>query len=129
MSNQQLTTKTYAIDKPAEVTKMAKVLKNHIVHHKLYTPIVGKNYVHVEGWTFAGGLMGLFPRIREVEDMSKGNEYKWKATAEIINMKTGEVMSIGIALCSNKENKKRALMSTPCYRWHRPVLSERRTAT
>lgn len=89
------------------MAEMAGVLKKHIVEHKLYTPIRDKNYVHVEGWTFAGGLMGLFPKIKDVEDLSKTGEIKWKATAEIINMKTGEVVGVGIALCSNKESKKK----------------------
>ena len=45
----------------AVMAKMAGVLKSHVVKHGLYTEIKGKNYAHVEGWQFAGGLMGLYP--------------------------------------------------------------------
>lgn len=86
--------------------KMALLLKQHIVKNNLYTAIVGKNYAHVEGWQFAGGMMGLYPKVISVENLSSGTEYKWKAEVQIINQKTGAVVSSGFAVCSNKENKK-----------------------
>lgn len=100
--------KSYAIEKPAEVAEMAGVLKNHIVKHKLFTSIVGKNYAHVEGWQFAGGMMGLFPRVTEVTDLSDGTKKKWLARVEIIDRKTDKVVSVGMALCSNEESKKKS---------------------
>ncbi len=106
--DKQLTIKgTYDIDKPSQVTSMAAVLKKHIVSNQLYTPIAGKNYAHVEGWQFAGGIMGLFPRIVRVENLSTGAETKWQAEVEIVERKTGKVISSGFALCSNKENNKK----------------------
>ena len=33
--------------------------------------IKGKNYVHVDGWQFAGGMLGIFPIVAEVKDLSK----------------------------------------------------------
>lgn len=102
-----ITDKTYDIAKPKEVVMMATILKNHIVGHKLYTTIVGKNYAHVEGWQFAGGLMGLLPKVTRITNLSSGNEYKWQAEVEIINQKNGQVVGTGFALCSNKENKKK----------------------
>lgn len=99
--------KSYAIDKPSEIVSMASVLKNHIVKHNLYTTIVGKNYAHVEGWQFAGGMMGLFPRVSEVTNLSDGTKKKWLAKVEIIDRKTDKVVSVGMALCSNEESKKR----------------------
>lgn len=99
---------TYKIASPKDMASMATVLKNHIVKHKLYTPIVGKNYVQVEGWQFAGGLMGLFPRVAKVENLSvEGKETKWMAEVEVVNLKTNEVVSRGFAVCSNKESKKK----------------------
>jgi hypothetical protein len=100
--------KTYDIDKPKEVTAMASVLKKHIISNKLYTTIVGKNYAHVEGWQFAGGIMGLFPKVKAVENLSSGNELKWKAEVEIIDRRSGAVVSTGFAVCSNKENRKKS---------------------
>jgi hypothetical protein len=84
------------------MSEMAGALKNHIVKHKLYTDIKGKNYVHVEGWTFAGGLLGLHPKVTEIKEMGPN---KWMAKAEIING-AGESLSIGYAICSKAESKK-----------------------
>ena len=98
----------YSLTSPKQMTELAGVLKNHIVKNKLYTTIVGKNYAHVEGWQFAGGMMGLFPRVVEVTDLSKGVEFKWSAKVEIINLQNDKVVSTGFAICSNKENKKKS---------------------
>lgn len=100
---------TYALDKPAQMAAMSNVLKKHIVDHKLYAPISGKNYAMVEGWQFAGGLMGLFPRIVSVTNLSSGaKNYKWQAHVEIIDRKTDKVVSTGFAVCSNEENRKKS---------------------
>lgn len=82
---------------------MAIVLKNHIIKNGLSVKIVNRDYVMVEGWQFAGGLMGLFPKISKVENIEKG---KWMATAEVIDKKTGNVVSVGYAICSSQEHKK-----------------------
>lgn len=97
----------YSPTKIKDMTAMATVLKNHVVKHKLYTNIKGKNYAHVEGWQFAGGLMGLFPKVSKVENLSTDKELKWKADVEIVDMKTEKVMANGFALCSNKEAIKK----------------------
>ena len=70
----------------------------------MYVTIVDKNYVLVEGWQFAGGLLGLFPKVLEVKDL--GNN-KWLAQVEIINQKDNSVVSSGFALCSKTEEKKK----------------------
>ncbi len=93
----------YDIDKPAQITSMAKILKKHIFDNQLSVQIVGKSYVMVEGWQFAGGMMGLLPRIVKVENIGPG---KWMAQAEIINQKTKEVIGSGFAICSKEEGKK-----------------------
>lgn len=97
--------KQYSIDKPAEMVAMATVLKGHIVKHGLYTNISNKNYVMVEGWEFAGFLLGIYPRVEGVENMSSGQEMKWRANVNLY--KNDKVVSSGIAVCSNKENKKK----------------------
>lgn len=107
MSKELVIKGTYEIQSPTQMAEMAKVLKDHIIKHNLYTPIVGKNYVQVEGWQFAGGLMGLFPRVAKIENLSTGTETKWMAEVEIVNLKVNEVVSRGFAICSNKESKKR----------------------
>lgn len=108
MENKSLAIKeNYSIEKIKDMTAMSNVLKNHIVKNKLYTNIKGKNYAHVEGWGFAGGLMGLYPFVQKVEDISKTGETKWMATVEIIN-KEGEVKGRGFAICSSKEANKKS---------------------
>lgn len=103
-NNKQIQTiKSYTLAKPQEVKQMAIVLKDYIVKNNLSVKIVNKDYVMVEGWQFAGGLLGLMPRIVKVEKL---DEMKWLAQAEIINSKTGQVVSTGYALCSKSESKK-----------------------
>jgi hypothetical protein len=98
----------YQITSPSQMVAMSKVLKDHIIKHNLYTNIVGKNYAHVEGWQFAGGMMGLFPRVVEVENLSVGTLKKWKAEVEVVDIKTDKVVSRGFAICSNEEGKKKS---------------------
>ena len=99
--------KNYDIGKMVEVKKMAVVLKDYIVEQKLFTPIQGKNYVNVEGWMVAGGLMGMAAKIVKVENLSSGNEKKWRADVEIIRLKDNISVGFGTALCSNLEGKKK----------------------
>lgn len=100
-----ITRKTnYSLTNPSQMMKLAKIVKDYIVKNKLYVEIAGKNYVLVEGWQFAGGMLGLFPRVKEVEEMAKG---KWKAQVEIIDIRINEVISTGFALCSKEESKKK----------------------
>ena len=101
--NKEIELKRYDIDKPVEVVKVANVLKNHIVKHKLYTAIQGKNYAHVEGWQFAGFLLGTFAKIETVESLSNNSEIKWKANASIY--RDDKVIATGFSLCSDKEQK------------------------
>jgi hypothetical protein len=95
----------YDVTKMAEVAKMAIILKDFVVKQNLYTPIMGKNYVNVEGWQFAGGLMGLFPKVVKVENIAPN---KWLAQVDIINQKTDKIVSTGYAICSKEENKKKS---------------------
>ena len=114
MKQGQLVKRTYSLEKPFQVAQMATVLKRHIIKNKLYTPITTtnkrtgdkttKNYVMVEGWQFAGGLLGLFPKVVEVKELGNG---RWMAEVDIINQKTKEPVSTGFALCSKEESRKK----------------------
>ena len=106
-NNKVVTYKQYDLAKTDDMASMANVLKTHIVKHNLYTNISGKNYAHVEGWQFAGGLMGIFPKVVSVPNLSSRTETKWQAEVEIVNSKSGQAVSTGFAICSNKENKKK----------------------
>lgn len=109
MSDKNLTVKgKYDLASPAQTVELASVLYKHVVSQKLFTPIRGKNYVHIEGWQFAGGMLGLFPRIVEIENMSSGSEIRWKAEAEIVKLSDNTVVSRGFAICSSKEASKKS---------------------
>jgi hypothetical protein len=99
--------KSYDISQPLEMIDMSAVLKNHVVKQKLYSNIQGKNYVHTDGWQFAGGLMGLYPRVVSVENLTNDSEIKWKSDVEIVRISDDKVVGRGFAICSSKESKKR----------------------
>lgn len=95
----------YSLAKPSEMVQLAAILREHIKKNDLSVVIQGKNYTYVEGWQYAGGLMGLFPKIVSVKKQ-EGTDIAWVAEAQIINAKNNEVMSTGFAICSKKESKK-----------------------
>ena len=119
---------TYSLDKPQQALDMAKILTEFIVERNLSTQIQGKQYINVEGWQFAGMLLGLRPLITELTDMSYEKEIvqntynqtekkyekrttkisvmKYKAVVEVRSLKDDKVISIGIAYCTNLEPGK-----------------------
>jgi hypothetical protein len=105
MKNKIILKDDYELSKPSQLQAMSLVLREHIVNNKLYVPIAGRNYVQVEGWQFAGGLLKMFPKVAEVVNLSQGNEIKWQAKVELIQ--NDKVISVGYAVCSNKEGKKK----------------------
>jgi len=98
----------YDLQTPAQMSQMAKVLQKHIGDQGLSTNIGGKNYTNVEGWQFAGGLLGYMPRVKNVENLSTGTEKKWRADVELVRIKDNMIMGNGSALCSSLEVKKRS---------------------
>lgn len=97
----------YDLNSPSDLVSMSNVLKRHITSNGLYTNIQGKNYAHVEGWQFAGGILGLFPMVTKVESLSSETEIKWLVEVEIKIKTTGRAVGRGFALCSNKEHTKK----------------------
>lgn len=74
----------------------------------LSSNIQGKQFVNVEGWGYAGAAIGLIPIITSVENLSTESEIKYLAVCEVRNIVTGQAVSVGHALCSNKERSKRS---------------------
>lgn len=99
---------TYELINKDSLMSLSNELAGLIKEKKLSTNIEGKQFVNVEGWCYAGAAIGLVPIITEVKDLSKENETKYWATCEVRNIATGQVVSIGHAICSNKERKKRS---------------------
>lgn len=94
----------------ATTKKLATELTKFIDDNRLSTSIAGKKYVMVEGWQFAGSQLGLVAIPNEAEDISKDGdtELKYKSSADVIHIATGNLVSRGFAICSNKEGKKKS---------------------
>ena len=108
MSELQQIRPTYELINKDSLLSLSNELASLIKEKKLSTNIQGKQFVNVEGWGYAGAAIGLIPIITEVKDLSKENELKYWATCEVRNIATGQVVSIGHAICSNKERTKRS---------------------
>lgn len=102
-----MTLKIYEPTQIETMPDMARSLKGHIVENNLYTNIQGKNYVHVDGWAFAGAMLGLMPVVTDVQNLSNENEIKWLAKVEVQD-RNGRIMGTGFAVCTNKESRKRS---------------------
>src|SRR5690348_5827812 len=97
----------YEIASVPEMTAMAKQLKDHVVKQRLFSEIQGKNYVHADGWAYAGGMMGVIPKVVKLENLSNGAEKKWRADVELIRLKDNAIIGFGSALCSSSEGRKK----------------------
>jgi hypothetical protein len=96
------------LNSPKALADFSKELKKFIVENELYTNIAGKNYVHVEGWQFAGASMGIFPIVERVDDISQEGYVKYRAEVKLVRISSGDTVGYGIAICSNKEDKKKS---------------------
>lgn len=103
MSDKEIVTPE--LSKPETLKNFAVELKAFIVKQGLYTNIVGKNYVHVEGWAFAGGSLGLVALVNSCEKLERVEEVAYRSEVHI--MKGDTLVSRGFAVCSNKEVKKK----------------------
>ena len=105
MSELQQTKPTYELINKDSLLSLSNELASLIKEKKLSTNIQGKQFVNVEGWGYAGAAIGLIPIITEVKDLSKENELKYWATCEVRNIATGQVVSIGHAICSMAQTR------------------------
>lgn len=91
---------------PSDFIGFATELKQLIVDNRLFTNIKGKNYVNVEGWQIAGAFTGTFPFVENVENLSEGDFYKYRAEVSLRD-KDGNKVGYGVAICTNKESGKK----------------------
>lgn len=103
----QLTKPTYDIVNKDSMLSLSNELAKLIKDKKLSTNIKGKDFVNVEGWQFAGAALGLMPIITETKDLSNEKVIKYNATCEIRNISSGNVVAVGVALCTNAEPTKK----------------------
>jgi hypothetical protein len=86
---------------------VAEILQRFVKEKNLTANIKGKQYPLVEAWAFAGSQLGLFPFLTSTKCLSTDSEIKYEATVEIRRLSDNSVLSVGVALCSNKEGSKR----------------------
>lgn len=100
------TTAQIELTNPSSIMAFATNIKELIVQNRLYTDIKGKNYVNVEGWQIAGAFTGVFPVVENVENLSDGEIYKYRAEVSLYDQNGAKVGS-GVAICTNKEAGKK----------------------
>jgi hypothetical protein len=86
---------------------LSNELKRFVKDAHLVSNIKGKDYCNVEAWQMAGASLGLFPIITSVQDLSSEKEIKYMATCEVRSYQDNKLVSVGIAICSNKEGSKK----------------------
>lgn len=97
----------YDLSSPEKTLALANELTKFIKDRQLSTTIKGKEYVNVDGWQFAGSQLGIVPVLLSLTDLSKDLEYKYRAEVELRRLSDDKVVSMGVAICSNKETNKR----------------------
>jgi len=84
---------------------IAGILSDVIQERKLFTVIENKKYVHCEGWTLAGAMLGLFPVITEINEEKNQRGIKYIATCEI-RTSDGRTIARGQSECASWEKKR-----------------------
>ena len=98
---------SYDISRSDETMHLAVDLAKFIKENKLYQNIQGKEFVNVEGWQYAGSRLGIFPVVEHVLNVSNDTEMKYEAKVTLLNVRSGQTVGAGFAICSNKENGKK----------------------
>ncbi len=92
----------FGTDDPDEVlaraTNVAKALDGVLGQTGLTLNISGRKYVKVEGWTFLGNLVGVFPRTA----WSRAIDGGWEARVEAVT-RDGAVVGAAEAVCMRAE--------------------------
>lgn len=103
----ELVKQSFDLAAPQEAMKVAVELQRFVTEKKLTANIKGKNYPLVEAWQFAGSQLGLYPLLTETKDLSNDKECKYQATVEIRRIGGDQLVSRGVAICSNREASKK----------------------
>lgn len=107
----QLTIEVFGTGNPQVMIRKAKAIADSVADiirtRKLFTTIRGKAYVWCEGWTTMGALLGIFPHIIEVEDLSnwENNIKRYRAICEV-RLLNGTIVARAESECSNEEGTK-----------------------
>lgn len=95
----------FQTDEPSEVvekaTKVATALASVIRNQKLTSPIQGKEYVRVEGWTLLGSMLGVFPVNVWTHELP--DKQGWEARVEA--RRGDQVVGAAEAMCTRSEGR------------------------
>lgn len=106
-TNTEIQTPSYQMVNKDSMLSLSNELKRFVKEAHLVSNIKGKDYCNVEAWQMAGASLGLFPIITSVQDLSSETEVKYMATCEVRSYQDNKLVSVGIAICSNKEGSKK----------------------
>src|SRR6188768_1625685 len=101
--------KSFDLAAPQQAMQVAEILQRFVKEKKLTANIKGKEYPLVEAWCYAGSQLGLYPILTKVSRLARVDaEIAYEAFVEIRKISDDKVMSLGYAVCSNKEASKRS---------------------
>lgn len=80
-------------------SEIATALAKIVNERKLYKVISDRKYVHVEGWSTLGAMLGVLPLEKSVTQIEKGYE----AYVQLIRSKDGQVVGGASAICTRDE--------------------------
>ena len=97
----------FGTDSPAEVvqraSQIARTLEQVVRSQNLVVKIGQGEHVRVEGWTFLGSMLGVFPVVQWTRPVLKDDEsFGWEARVEA-RTRTGEVVGAAEAECLRSE--------------------------
>jgi hypothetical protein len=98
---------SYDIAKVDETFALANDLARFIKENKLFQNIQGREYVNVEGWQYAGARLGIMPIVDELISLGDASEVKYQSKVSLLNLRDGQIVGGGFAVCSNKEQGKK----------------------
>ena len=106
-TNRSIDIPSYQMVNKDSMLSLSNELKRFVKDAHLVSNIKGKDYCNVEAWQMAGASLGLFPIITDIKDLSKEGEIKYMATCEVRSYQDNKLVSVGVAICSNKEGSKK----------------------
>jgi hypothetical protein len=89
---------------------LAKQLGKFIRDNKLSMQLQGRadrEYVNVEGWQYAGKLLGIVPIVEQLQAHSSELECKYQAKVTLLDTRNGMTVGAGFAICTNLEPGKK----------------------
>jgi hypothetical protein len=86
-----------------QASDIAKELAKIIRDRRLASRIQGKEFVHVEGWSTMGAMLGVLPREVSTKRLEDGS---YEATVELIRINDGAIIGRASAICGVDEKDR-----------------------